>query len=158
MSEKLITTNRRAGRDYHILDKIEAGIALVGTEVKSLRVSGGITLKDSYVDIERGQAMLVNAHITPYEQGNIFNHDPERARRLLLHKREIEKLGQRVEEKGFTLIPLRVYFKQGRVKIEIGVCKGKHSFDKREDIKKRETDREIDRAIKHANRPKEPRP
>lgn len=148
MGEKLITTNRRAGRDYEILDKIEAGIALMGTEVKTLRVSGGITLKDSYADIERGEMHLVNAHITPYEQGNIHNHDPERPRKLLLHKREILRLAQRVEEKGYTLIPLRVYFKQGRVKVEIGVCKGKHSFDKREDIKKRESQREMDRIVK----------
>ena len=152
MGEKLITTNRRAGRDYLVLDRIEAGIALTGTEVKTLRVTGGITLKDSYADIERGEMFLVNAHITPYEQGNIYNHDPERPRKLLLHKREILRLGQRVEEKGFTLIPLRVYFKQGRVKVEIGVCKGKHSFDKREDIKKRESEREMDRAVKQARR------
>lgn len=152
MGEKLITTNRRVGRDYQVLDKIEAGIALMGTEVKTLRVTGGITLKDSYADIERGEMFLVNAHITPYEQGNIHNHDPERPRKLLLHKREILRLAQRVEEKGFTLIPLRVYFKQGRVKVEIGVCKGKHSFDKREDIKKRDSDREMDRVLKQVRR------
>lgn len=152
MGEKLITTNRRASRDYEILDKIEAGVALMGTEVKTLRVTGGITLKDSYADIERGEMFLVNAHITPYEKGNIHNHDPERPRKLLLHKREILRLAQRVEEKGYTLIPLRVYFKQGRVKIEIGVCKGKHSFDKREDIKKRDSDREIDRVLKQVRR------
>ncbi|HNR31005.1 MAG TPA: SsrA-binding protein SmpB [Candidatus Hydrogenedentes bacterium] len=152
MGEKLIATNRRAGRDYHILDKIEAGVSLTGTEVKSLRVTGGITLKDSYADIEGGELYLLNAHINPYEQGNLFNHDPERPRKLLLHKREIIRLAQRVEEKGFTLVPLRVYFKRGRVKIEIGVCRGKHVFDKREDIKKRESDREIDRALKQARR------
>lgn len=152
MGEKLITTNRRVGRDYQVLDKVEAGIALMGTEVKTLRVTGGITLKDSYADIERGEMFLVNAHITPYEQGNIHNHDPERPRKLLLHKREILRLAQRVEEKGFTLIPLRVYFKQGRVKVEIGVCKGKHSFDKREDIKKRDSDREMDRVLKQVRR------
>ncbi len=150
--EKLIATNRRAGRDYIVLDKMEAGIALMGTEVKSLRVSGGITLKDSYADIESGQLYLLNAHINPYEQGNLFNHDPERKRKLLMHKREILRLGQRIEEKGFTLIPLRVYFKRGRVKIELGLCRGKHVFDKREDIKKRESEREIDRAMKHARR------
>lgn len=152
MGEKLIATNRRAGRDYHILDKMEAGVALTGTEVKTLRVSGGITLKDSYADVERGELYLLNAHINPYEQGNVFNHDPERKRKLLMHKREILRLSQRIEEKGFTLIPLRVYFKRGRVKIELGLCRGKHVFDKREDIKKRESEREMDRAMKRAPR------
>jgi len=148
MGEKIIVTNRRARHDYHVMDSFETGIALVGTEVKSLRVSGGMTLKDSYADIERGELFLVGAHINPYEQGNIYNHDPERSRKLLMHKREILKLGQRVAEKGFTLIPLRVYFKEGRVKVELGLCRGKQTIDKRVTIKERESKRDMDRALK----------
>jgi SsrA-binding protein len=152
MGEKIIVTNRRAGHDYHILEKYEAGVALVGTEVKSLRTTGGITLKDSYVDVDRGEMHLVGAHIRPYEQGNIYNHDPERPRRLLMHKREIQRLGQRIAEKGLTLVPLRVYFKQGLVKLELGLCRGKHSFDKRASIKDRESLREMDREVKSRER------
>ena len=146
--EKIITTNRRAGRDYEVLDRLEAGIALVGTEVKTLRTTGSIVLKDSYADIRRGQIYLVGAHIQPYTQGNIHNHEPERQRKLLLHKREILKLGQRVAEKGYTIVPLKVYFKQGKVKVQLGVCRGKHSFDKRQTIKDRESKVEMQRATK----------
>ncbi len=152
MSEKLITTNRRAGRDYAVLERFEAGIALMGTEVKSLRVKGAMTLKDAYADFEKGEIFLVGAHIQPYEQGNIFNHEPERTRKLLMHKREIERLAQRVAEKGLTVAPLRVYFKRGIVKVELGLCRGKHQFDKRAAIKKRESDREMDRAVKQTRR------
>ncbi len=158
MGEKLIVHNRRAGRDYSVLDRLEAGIELVGTEVKSLRVHGSMSLKDSYADIEEGQAFLIGAHIEPYDHGNIYNHKPERRRRLLMHKQQILKLGQRVEEKGLTLIPLRVYFKDGIVKVELGLCKGKQSFDKRESIKERETQRELSRALKQASRPAPRRP
>jgi len=152
MREKIIASNRRAGRDYHVLDRFEAGIALRGTEVKSLRMTGSMTLKDSYAEIEKGEAFLVGVYIKPYEQGNIYNHAPERTRKLLLHKREILRLGQRIAEKGLTLVPLRVYFKEGRVKVEVGVCRGKHSYDKRAAIRDRDTQREVDRALKAARR------
>lgn len=145
--EKSVIQNRRARHEYHVLERFEAGIELQGTEVKSLR-DGHMTLKDSYADVQNGEMFLVNAHINPYDKGNIFNHDPERPRRLLMHKREIFKLGQRVEEKGLTLIPLRVYFKNGRAKVEIGLCKGKHSVDKRDTIRERDIERETDRMIK----------
>lgn len=152
MGEKLISDNRRARHDYHILDRVEAGIALVGTEVKSLRMTNGITLKDSYCDIRQGEVWLVGAHIQPYAMGNIYNHEPERRRKLLLHRHEILKLGQKVAEKGLTLVPLRVYFKRGKVKVEVGLCRGKNTVDKRDTIKARESRREIDRAIKSARR------
>jgi SsrA-binding protein len=151
MAEKIITTNRRARHEYHVIDTFEAGIELRGTEVKSLR-AGGITLKDSYADVEGGQAYLVGAHISPYEQGNIYNHDPERRRRLLLHKREILRLGAQIAEKGLTLVPLRVYFKEGRAKVELGLCRGKQTIDKRDTIRKREMEREVEREIKSVRR------
>jgi SsrA-binding protein len=151
MGEKTIVQNRRARHEYHILEHHEAGIELQGTEVKSLR-EGHITLKDSYADVEEGEMFLVGVHINPYEQGNIYNHEPERTRRLLMHKREILKLGARVAEKGLTLIPLRLYFKDGRVKVEIGLCQGKHTIDKRETLREREVKRELDRATKQAPR------
>lgn len=147
MGEKLVVQNRRAHHDYFILEKIEAGIELRGTEVKSLR-AGGMTLKDSYAEVRDGQMYLVGAHISPYEKGNIYNHVPERDRRLLLHKREIVKLGARVAEKGLTLVPLRVYFKEGRAKVELGLCRGKHTVDKRDTIREREVLREADRAMR----------
>ena len=149
MGEKVIAVNRRARRDYQVLDRYEAGIELKGTEVKSLR-EGKITLKDSYVDVRGGQLYLVNAHIAPYEYGNVFNHDPERARRLLMHKREIIKLSSTIAEKGLTLVPLRVYFKKGRVKVEVGMCRGKHRADKRNAIREREVKIEMERAVKAA--------
>ena len=147
MGEKLVVQNRRAHHDYFILEKIEAGIELRGTEVKSLR-AGGMTLKDSYAEVRDGEMYLVGSHISPYEKGNIYNHDPERARRLLLHKREIVKLGAKVAEKGLTLVPLRVYFKEGRAKVELGLCRGKHTVDKRDTIREREVLREADRAMR----------
>lgn len=151
--EKVIVTNRRAGRDFFVEDRFEAGIALQGTEVKALREpGGGLTLKDSYADIRKGEIFLVGAHINPYERGNIHNHKPERTRKLLMHKREIERLRAKVDEKGFTLIPLKVYFKRGMVKVQIGLCRGKKSFDKRDTIKERESKIEMDRAMKESNR------
>lgn len=147
MGEKLVVQNRRARHDYQVLDTFEAGIELRGTEVKSLR-AGHMTLKDSYADIQHGEMFLVGAHINPYEQGNIYNHDPERDRKLLMHKREIERLGSQVAEKGLTLIPLRVYFKNGRAKVELGLCRGKQTHDKRTSIRERDAKREMDRAIK----------
>lgn len=146
--EKLIVQNRRAHFDYEILERYEAGIALKGTEVKSLRDTGSMSIQDAYVDYEGGELSLVNAYIRPYEQGNILNHEPCRSRKLLLHKHEIFRLGRKIEEKGLTLIPLRVYFKNGLVKVEIGLCRGKKLIDKREAIERRETEREIERIIK----------
>jgi SsrA-binding protein len=149
MSEKLVAENRRARRDYFVLERIEAGLVLTGTEVKSLR-AGKLTLKDSYVEGRNGELFLVNAHIAPYEFGNVFNHEPERPRKLLMHGHEIFKLSQRVAEKGLTLIPLKVYFKKGRAKVEIGLCRGKAHGDKRDTIIEREAKLEIDRALKNA--------
>ena len=151
--EKIVIQNRRAFHDYHVIEKHEAGIELRGTEVKSLR-AGHIVLKDSYADVVDGEMFLQGVHINPYEQGTVWNHEPERTRRLLLHKREIIKLGTQVAEKGYTLIPLKVYFKEGRAKVEIGLCKGKHTFDKRESIRDREVKRDIDRALKDTQRRK----
>jgi len=149
--EKIVVKNRKARFDYHIIDTFEAGLALRGTEVKSLRL-GHMVLKDSYCDIVNGEAYLVGAHISPYEQGNIHNHEPERRRKLLLHKREIEKLDTIVSEKGLALVPLKVYFKNGKAKLEFGLCRGKKTFDKREAIRKRETEREMAQAVKEAQR------
>ncbi len=150
MGEKVIVQNRRARREYQVLNTFETGIELKGTEVKSLR-NGGITLKDSYVDVVDGEMFLVNAHISPYEQGNRNNHDPERNRRLLMHKREILRLGAQIAEKGLTIIPLRLYFKEGKVKVEVGLCRGKHTIDKRRTIQDREAKRDIERAMKNAS-------
>ena len=147
MGIKIVTDNRRARHDYHVLEKFEAGIELKGTEVKSLR-NGQMTLKDSYGDVVNGELYLVGAHINPYEQGNIFNHEPERRRRLLMHKREITRLASQIAEKGLTLVPLKVYFKHGRAKVELGLCKGKQAHDKRDTIRKREVAREMEQAMK----------
>ena len=144
---KLITKNRKAWHDYFILEQMEAGIALQGTEVKSLR-AGRANLKDSYARVQEGELWLFGVHISPYEQGNRYNHDPERPRKLLLHKREIWRLMGRVQEKGLTLVPLSLYFKRGNVKVELGLAKGKAEHDKREAIAQRESDREIARALK----------
>jgi SsrA-binding protein len=145
---KIIAQNRKAFHDYHIEDKIEAGISLKGTEVKSIR-EGKINLKDSYVIINKEEALLLNCHISPYSHGNIMNHDPVRTRKLLLHKKEIMKLQGKLQQKGYSLIPLKVYFKGPYVKIEIGLAKGKRFFEKRESIKTREAKREIERAMKN---------
>jgi SsrA-binding protein len=149
MGEKIIVQNRRARHDYQVIETHEAGIELRGTEVKAMR-DGLMQLKDSYVDVEKGQMLLVGAHISPYDKGNIYNHDPERPRRLLMHKREILKLGALVAEKGLTLIPLSVYFKHGIAKVEVGLCRGKHNEDRRQTLREREAKREIDRAMKDA--------
>ena len=138
-------TNRVARREYHIVDSIETGIELRGTEVKSLRAHLG-NLTDAFAKVQDGEVFLFNLHITPYEQGNRFNHDPVRVRKLLLHKNEIVRLAGKTDRKGMALIPLRLYFKRGRVKIELGIGQGKIQFDKREDIKRREHEREISRA------------
>jgi SsrA-binding protein len=144
---RIITQNKKAFHDFHIEDKVEAGISLKGTEVKSVR-EGRVNLKDSYVIIKSSEALLLNCHISPYSHGNIMNHDPVRTRKLLLHKKEISRLQGKLQQKGYSLIPLKVYFKGPYVKIEIGLAKGKKFFEKRETIKTREAKREIERALK----------
>ncbi|HVR37998.1 MAG TPA: SsrA-binding protein SmpB [Thermoanaerobaculia bacterium] len=145
--EKLIASNKKALHEYHILQKYEAGIALTGTEVKSLR-EGKANLKDSYVSVKNSEAFLLGAHISPYTHGNLQNHDPERDRKLLMHRREIEKIHEQIQQKGLTVVPLRLYFKGGKVKAEIAVARGKQLFDKRETERRREADREAAVAIK----------
>ena len=149
-SVKLIAQNKKAYHDYFILETYQAGIALTGTEVKSIR-AGRCNLKDSYIKIENGEAFIKNMHISPYEQGNIFNHDPLADRRLLSHKYEINKLIGRTKEKGYTLVPLKVYFKDSLVKVEIGLAKGKKLYDKRQDIAKKDMKREAERDFKVRN-------
>lgn len=148
---KTIAENRKARHDYFVEDTYEAGIELVGTEVKSLR-QGGVNLKDSFCDIKNGEIFIRNMHISPYEQGNIFNRDPMRMRKLLMHRREILRLFQQVKQDGYTLIPLSLYFKGSRVKVCVGVCKGKKLYDKRADIAKRDAKRSMDRAMKEQGR------
>ncbi len=139
---KVLSTNRKARHDYFIEDTIETGIVLKGTEVKSIRL-GKLNLKDSYASIDKGEVYLNNMHISPYEQGNIYNVDPVRKRKLLLHKREIRKLSQEVSLKGLTLVPLSVYLKDGKVKIELAIARGKKLYDKREDIAKKDAERRM---------------
>jgi SsrA-binding protein len=146
-SHKLIVDNRRARHDYHLLERLEAGLVLTGTEVKSLR-AGRAHLKNAYADVRDGEAWLVGAHISEYEQGNVANHDPDRDRKLLLHRGEIASLIGKVRERGLTLVPTRLYFKDGRAKVELAVARGKEARDKRRDIAKREADRQIERALK----------
>ncbi len=145
---KIICQNRKAYHDYHIEETIEAGLLLLGTEVKSLG-EGRANLKDSYVIIKGGEAFLLNCHISPYSHGNIMNHDPLRTRKLLLHKEQINSLAGKVNMKGYTLIPLKLYFKNSFAKLEIGLAKGKRLFEKRESIKEREARREIEKAVKN---------
>ena len=147
MSIKIIAANKKAYHDYTILETYEAGISLVGTEVKSLR-EGKANLKDSYVLVKEGQAFLLNCHISPYSHGNINNHEPLRTRKLLLHKKEIEKLWGRIREAGLTVVPLKLYFSKGKAKLEIGLAKGKRQYEKREATKKKEADRDIQRHLK----------
>ena len=144
---KEIAYNRKARHDYFVIETYEAGIALFGTEVKSLR-AGTVNLKDSYCSIKDGEIFVCGMHISPYEKGNIFNRDPLRDKKLLMHKREILKLFGLVSREGYTLIPLSLYFSGSRVKVEIGLCKGKHNYDKREDIADRDAKREIERTMK----------
>ncbi|CEP66904.1 Small protein B [Moorella glycerini] len=145
---KIVTDNRRARHDYFILETYEAGIALTGTEVKSLR-NGKANIKDSYARLENGELILHDMHISPYEQGNRFNHEPRRPRRLLMHRYEIQRLYGKIREKGLTLIPLKVYFNErGRAKVELALAKGKRLYDKREDIAARDAQREIAKAFR----------
>jgi SsrA-binding protein len=144
---KLIAENRRARHDYHLLERLEAGLVLTGTEVKSLR-EGRASLQRAFADVRGNEVWLVGAHIPEYAQGNIANHDPDRERKLLLHRREIDSLLGKVREKGLTLVPTRLYFKDGRVKVEIAVARGKEQRDKRRDLAERDARRQIDRAMK----------
>lgn len=148
---KSIAVNREARHEYFVIEALETGIELKGTEVKSLR-RGTVNLKDSWVDIENGDLIVKGMHISPYEQGNIFNQEPTRPRRLLAHKNEIRRLGQQCKLQGYTMVPLSLYFKQGRVKLELGLCKGKKLYDKRADAADRAARRSIDRAVKSNGR------
>ena len=143
---KMIAANRRARRDFRLLESYEAGIVLQGTEVKSLR-TGRASLQDSFASIDRGEVFLYNMHIPPYESGNRFNHDPKRTRKLLFHRSEIKRLIGKASARGLTLVPTRLYFKRGRAKVEIALARGKREYDKREDIKKREAQIEMRRAL-----------
>lgn len=145
---KQAAANRKAYHDYFILERYEAGIELFGTEVKSIR-AGTLNLKDSFCTIKDGEIFVRGMHVSPYEQGNIFNRDPVRPRRLLMHKKEILKLNAKVMQDGAALIPLSVYFKDSRVKVEVGLCKGKKLYDKRESEAKRQANRDIDRTLKN---------
>ena len=147
---KIAATNRKAYHDYFIDEKFEAGIELFGTEVKSIR-QGTLNLKDSFCIVKNGELWLYGMHISPYEKGNIFNRDPERVRRLLMHKKEINKLLARTKQDGYSLIPLSVYFKNSRVKVELGLARGKKLYDKRDSMAKRDAGREMDRAMKEKN-------
>ena len=149
-ARKLIANNKKAYHDYFIEETYEAGVALHGTEVKSLRM-GKCSIKESFIRIENGEVFVYGMHVSPYEKGNIFNKDPLRVKKLLLHKYEINKLGGQVAEKGYTLVPLQVYFKEGRVKVEIGMARGKKLYDKREDIAKKDARREMEREFKANN-------
>ncbi len=144
---KIVAQNRKARHDYFIEETYEAGIVLAGTEVKSVR-QGNVNLRDSYAVIKDGEVFLYNMHISPYEKGNIFNRDPLRTRKLLLNRREINKLTGYVQQKGYTLVPLKVYLKRGWVKVELAVARGKKSYDKRESIAKRDAQREMERAFR----------
>lgn len=145
--KKIIAQNREARHEYFVIEALETGIELVGTEVKSLR-AGGVNLKDAWADIDDGELILKGMHISPYEQGSIFNRDPLRPRRLLAHKVEIHRLAQQIKLQGYTLVPLSLYFKNGRVKVELGLCKGKKLYDKRATAAARDAKRDIDRALK----------
>ncbi len=147
---KLVCNNKKAYHDYFVEEKYEAGIELAGTEVKSLRL-GKCSIKEAFIRIDKGEVYAYGMHITPYEMGNIFNKDPLRPKKLLLHKEEIRKLVGKITEKGYTLVPLEVYFNNGRAKLEFGLCKGKKLYDKREDLAKKDLRREIEREFKVKN-------
>ncbi|NOZ70460.1 MAG: SsrA-binding protein SmpB [Chloroflexi bacterium] len=145
---KVIARNKKAYHDYHIIDTIEAGMVLTGTEIKSIRL-GRVNLRDAYVLIRDGEAWLINAHIAPYPFGNRENHEPRRERKLLLHRREIARLLAKVNERGYTIVPLRLYLRHNKAKIEIALVKGKRLYDKREAIARRDADRDLQRTLKH---------
>ncbi len=150
-ANRIISENRQARHNYFVLEALEAGIELVGTEVKSMRVNGA-NLKDSWCEISEGELFVNGMHISPYEKGNIFNRDSRRVRRLLVHKAEIRRLFDKVRQEGLTLIPLKLYFKGSRVKLEVGLCKGKKLYDKRDDLAKKQAARDIERTLKERNR------
>ena len=149
--EKVVATNRKARHDYHIEENYEAGIVLTGTEVKSIRGSK-VNLKDSYARVDNGEIFLYNMHVSPYEPGNRYNHDPLRIRKLLMHKMEINRLAGKIKEKGYAIVPLKLYFKRGRVKVELGLARGKKLYDKRRDIAERDSKREVERAFRDKQR------
>lgn len=149
-SIKIISQNKKAYHDYFVEEKYEAGIELFGTEVKSIR-AGKVNVKEAYCDIKDGEVFVVGMHISPYEQGNVFNKDPLRPKKLLLHKREILKLFGLVSQKGYTLVPLQVYLSNSRVKVEIGLCRGKKLYDKRDDMARNDAKRDMERAFKSYN-------
>jgi SsrA-binding protein len=144
---KVVATNRRATHDYFIDDRIEAGLVLTGTEIKSIR-EGRVNLAEGYARITNGEAWLVNIHIAPYEQGNRYNHEPRRDRKLLLHKDQISWLIGKVRQRGYTLVPLQLYLKRGKAKVELGLARGKRQYDKRESIARRDAEREIERSLR----------
>ena len=146
---KVVAQNKKAYHDYFILDTYEAGIELKGTEIKSVR-KGSANLKDSYIRIKNNEAFIENMHIAPYEQGNIFNHEPLRTRKLLLHKKEIKKLQKEVKENGLTIVPTKLYFNTSKLKVEVVLVRGKKLYDKRQDLKAKDAKRDIDRALKNA--------
>ena len=148
---KIIAKNRRARHDYHVVDSVEAGVVLRGTEVKSVRL-GNVQLVDGFANVDGGELFLYGVHINPYEQGNRFNVDPRRTRKLLLHRSEIRRLDRQVREKGMALIPLSVYLKRGRVKLEVGICRGKRMHDKRRAIAERDANRDMERALRRRTR------
>ena len=149
-AQKLIANNKKAFHDYFIEETYEAGVALHGTEVKSMRL-GKCSIKESFVRIENGEVFVYGMHVSPYEKGNIFNKDPMRVKKLLMHRYEINKLAGKIAEKGYTLVPLQVYFREGKVKVEIGLAKGKKLYDKRESIAKKDQRREMEREFKEKN-------
>lgn len=144
--DRVVATNRKAHHDYFVDEVVEAGVVLTGTEIKSVR-AGRISLRDGYAKVEDGEIWLQNTHISPYEQGNRYNHDPDRPRKLLLHRSQIRQLQRKTLEKGFTLVPLRVYLKEGLAKVELALARGRKSYDKREAVAEREADREIEREM-----------
>jgi SsrA-binding protein len=150
-ARKVIAENRTARHDFHIVERVETGIALTGTEVKSLRDGGG-NIRESYAQLRDGEMFLVGANIAPYRQGNLANHEPVRDRKLLLHRREIEQLGAKVAQRGMTLVPLMLYLTNGRVKLELGLAKGKEGVDKRHAIAERDARRQMERAVKESRR------
>ncbi len=147
MAIKVIATNRKARHEYHLTEEVEAGLALKGTEIKSIR-AGRVSLQEGFVTFEGGEAWLVNVHIAPYDPASGQNHEPRRRRKLLLHRREIERLQAHAQEKSFTVVPIRLYLKDGRAKVEIALARGKKLYDKRQDLAKRDSKRQVERALK----------
>jgi SsrA-binding protein len=151
VGNKTVVSNRRARRDYFVEDTYEAGLVLTGSEIKSIR-AGRANLQDSYVTIRDGEAWLINSHVSPYKQASALNHEPKRDRKLLLHRRQIDKLAGQVQAKGYTIVPLRLYLKDNRAKVEIALARGKKLYDKRADLAKRQAERDIERALRRPDR------